>query len=112
MPGLDGLGSIHCTVYHPSGSAVTKHRRNDEERGENCVHFTDEEEEVGKVTSHLSSWLESRMPTFYLKALIGLQGCSKGDLFLGTRAPREQEGIIDSQEATRTESLEFFCCQC
>ena len=53
------------------------------------------------VTSHLSSWLESRMPTFCLKALIGLQGCSKGDLFLGTRAPREREGIIDSQEATR-----------
>ena len=50
MPGLDGLGSIHCLVYHPSGSAVTKHRRNDEERGENCVHFTDEEEEVGKMT--------------------------------------------------------------
>ena len=103
MPGLDGLGSIHCPVYHPSGSAVTEHRRNDEERGENCVHFTDEEKEVGKmgVTSHLSSWLESRMPTFCLKALIGLQGCSKGDLFLGTRAPREREGIIDSQEATR-----------
>ena len=31
-------------------SAVTEHRRNDEERGENCVHFTDEEEEVGKMT--------------------------------------------------------------
>ena len=33
--------------------------------GENCVHFTDDEErgEMG-VTSHLSSWLESRMPTF------------------------------------------------
>ena len=69
-------------------------------------------EEMG-VTSHLSSWLgEWRMPTFCLTALIGLQGCSKGDLFLSTRAPREQEGIIDSQEATRTESLEFFCCQC
>ena len=57
-------------------------------------------EEMG-VTSHLSSWLESRMPTFCLKALIELQGCSKGVLFLGTRAPREREGIIDSQEATR-----------
>ena len=82
MPGLDGLGSIHCPVYHPSGSAVTKHRRNDgergencvhftddEERGENCVHFTDEEEEVGKmgVTSHLSSWLESRNAYFFLE---------------------------------------------
>ena len=64
--------------------------------------------EDGGVTSHLSSWLEKCMPSLFLKTLIGLQGCNKGDLFLSTRAPREQEGIIDSQEATRTESLEFL----
>ena len=48
------------------------------------------------------------MPTFFLKALMGLQGCSKGGLFLGTRAPREREGIIDSQAATRKGHLSFF----
>ena len=48
------------------------------------------------------------MPSFFLKTLIGLQGCSKGGLFLGTRAPREPEGIIDSQAATRKGHLSFF----
>ena len=50
------------------------------------------------------------MPSFFLKTLIGLQGCSKGGLFLGTRAPREPEGIIDSQAATRKGHLSFFFC--
>ena len=31
--------------------------------------------------SHLSSWLEKCMPSLFLKTLIGLQGCNKGDLF-------------------------------
>ena len=85
------------------GEMVLIHTRSRREGGELCLfHWW------GGVTSHLSSCLESRFPFFFLKTLIGLQGCSKGDLFLSTRAPREQEGIIDSQEATRTKSLEFF----
>ena len=58
--------------------------------------------------SHLSSWLEKCMPSLFLKTLIGLQGCNKGGLSLGTRAPREPEGIIDSQAATRKGHLSFF----
>ena len=72
-------------------------------RGENVVSISQKGE--GDITSLVDV---NQACLLFLKTLIGLQGCNKGDLFLSTRAPREQEGIIDSQEATRTESLEFL----